>query len=250
MPRRFGPGMTKTTAIRALVLAATVAASALTARLGLWQWDRAAEKQALQAAIDSRAAEPEAAAADLAGSVGDGGAALLHRKVRLRGRWLAERTVYLDNRQLNARPGFIVVTPLQWPGGAVLVQRGWAPRDNDDRARLPALATPADEVEVAGRIAPPPSRLYEFSGAASGPIRQNLDVVQYAAETGLALLPVTVLEEDANAADTLVRKWPRPAADVHKNYGYAAQWWALSVLILGLYVWYQILRPRLRRRAL
>lgn len=236
-------------ALRAVILVAAIAAAAATARLGAWQWDRAAQKEALQAAIDSRGALPPAGAAELAATAADGGAALLNRQVVVHGRWLAERTLFLDNRVMNTHPGFIVVTPLQWPGGTVLVQRGWVARDAADRTRLPALATPAGEVEVRGRVAAWPSRLYEFAASASGPIRQNIDLDAFAAESGLALLPVTVLEQGAADDAALLRDWPRPAADAHKNYGYAAQWWAMSAAIVGLYVWYQLVRPRLRRGA-
>ena len=233
-----------------VVLGATLLAAGVTARLGLWQWERATQKEAWQAAIDARGAQPAVGADELAAAAHDGGDALLHRRALLRGRWIAESTVFLDNRVMNARPGFVVVTPLAWPGGAVLVQRGWVARDAAERTRLPALATPAGEVEVRGRVAPAPSRLYEFDAAASGPIRQNLDLADFARETGLPLLPVTLLEQSGPDADpALQRDWLRPAADAHKNYGYAAQWWAMSLAIVGLYVWYRHLRPRLGRRA-
>lgn len=231
---------------RVVVLVAALAGAALTARLGYWQWDRAAQKEALQSTLDRRAELPAIGAAELAASAA-ADADLLYRSVTLRGRWLAERTVYLENRQMNGRPGFFVVTPLQWPGGAVLVQRGWVARDNNERTRLPALATPPGEVAVAGRIAPPPARLYEFSAAASGPIRQNLNIESYARETGLALLPLSILQADGSVADGLLRKWPPPALDTSKHYGYAFQWWAMSALITGLYVWFQLVRPRLGR---
>ena len=47
---------------------------------------------------------------------------------------------------------------------------------------------PEGEVVVSGRIAPPPAKLYEFDGAATGPIRQNLDLSAFRAETRLDLL--------------------------------------------------------------
>jgi len=233
---------------RIVVLVAALAGAALAARLGLWQLDRAAQKEAMQASLDARAGLPEVGAAELAATARSA-ADLLYRTVRLRGRWLPERTVYLDNRQMNERAGFIVITPFQWPGGAVLVQRGWAARDNNVRTRLPAVVTPPGELELTGRIAPPPPRLYEFSAAASGPIRQNLDPASYSREIGLALLPVSILQDDAAPADGLLRKWPPPAVDVYTHYGYAFQWWALCALITGLYVWHQLFRPRLVRAA-
>ena len=230
---------------RMLVLVAALSAAALTARLGFWQWDRAAQKEALQASLDARGAMPTVGADALRAAAGPD-LQWLHRRVSLRGRWLAQWTVYLENRQMHGRPGFLVVTPLQWPGGTVLVQRGWVVRDNDDRTRLPPIETPSGEVEVVGRIAPPPARLYEFDSAASGPIRQNLDPEGFAREIGLPLLPLSVLQDDG-PVDGLQRQWPPPAVDTHKHYGYAFQWWAFSALITGLYVWFQLIRPRRAR---
>ena len=36
--------------------------------------------------------------------------------------------------------------------------------------------------------------------------------------------------------------------DADKNRGYALQWFALAALITGLYVWFQLIRPRLAGR--
>ena len=50
---------TGTTRVRLwVVVAATVVVAVVTARLGLWQLDRAAQKQALQSAIDRQAGLP------------------------------------------------------------------------------------------------------------------------------------------------------------------------------------------------
>ena len=234
----------------AWVLLATVLGVALTASLGAWQLSRAAQKTAIQSALDSRALLPELSGADLA--LDAGGAALQrYRPARLRGRWVAERTVFLENRQMNARVGFYVVTPLQLEGRpeAVLVQRGWVVRNLNDRSLLPAITTPPGPVEVQGLIAPPPARLYEFSTVAAGAIRQNLDLVSFADETGLRLAPLSLqqLDSASTANDGLVRQWPRPAVDVQKHHGYAFQWFAISASMAGLYVWFQLLRPRRKR---
>jgi cytochrome oxidase assembly protein ShyY1 len=155
----------------AIVLLATLVGMAVTARLGVWQLDRAAQKRALQSARDERAHLPPLDDASLATTAAQ--AEQQHyRPVRLRGTWRAQNTVYLDNRQMDGRPGFFVVTPLLLPGGdAVLVQRGWAPRDMADRTRVPAVPTPAGEVELVGLIAPPPARLPLPSGRISNPRR-------------------------------------------------------------------------------
>ncbi len=232
------------------ILLVALLAAAAGALLGLWQIDRAGQKTALQAALHAQRALPPLDATGLARDA-SGAAGQLHRQIVLEGLWLAERTIYLDNRVLNGRPGFIAVTPLRLDdGSSVLVQRGWLPRDPMDRARIVAPPLPAARVRVLGRVAPAPARLYEFDAAASGAIRQNLDIEAYAREIALPLRPLAVVQEDGPAApqDGLLRQWPQPAADVHKNYGYAFQWFSLSALILGLYVWFQVVRPRRFRR--
>lgn len=243
---------------RLLIAAAAAVGIAVTLSLGRWQLGRAAEKIAIQDAIaaqealpplDAAALQPVRMAADAATA-----ARLVHRRIVLTGRWQADRTVYLDNRQMDGRPGFFVLTPLVIaPGTAVLVQRGWIPRDFLDRTRLSVIATPDGPVTVQGRIAAPPSQLYDF-GTSRGPaegssaIRQNLDLPAFRRETGLPLAALTVLQT-GEASEGLQRRWPAIASGVEKHYGYAVQWFGLAALIAILYVWFQFIRrPAAARR--
>lgn len=232
----------------ALLALAAVAGVAGTLKLGFWQAGRAEEKLSLQRAIEQRLQLPSVAVEDVLAEPGNP-MSLLHRQVVLRGRWVPVHTVFLDNRQMQGRPGFYVVTPLRLEGraAAVLVQRGWVPRDFQQRDRLPPVDTPAGLVEVRGRLAPPPARLYSFDPAERGRIRQNLDLAAFRAETGLPLPDVSV-QQLGPASEGLQREWPEPASGAGKNRGYAFQWWALSGLIAILYVWFQFIAPR-RRRA-
>jgi surfeit locus 1 family protein len=232
--------------MRVALLLLALAGSLLTFRLGFWQLDRAAQKLAWQSSIAERGQLPALQTQDLAAAGAD---AQLNRHVHLRGHWLADKTVFLDNRPMQGRVGFFVVTPLQLEGRsqAVLVQRGWAPRDAQDRSRLPPAPTPAGLVEVEGRLAASPSRLYEFSTAASGPIRQNIAVDSFAPD--IDLLPLTVVQLASATEDGLLRDWPAVDAGLQKNYGYAFQWFALCALILGLYVWFQLIQPRRKQSS-
>jgi surfeit locus 1 family protein len=182
-------------------------------------------------------------------AAGEDAGHLRHRPVVLRGQWLPERTVFLDNRQMNAVPGFYVVTPLRLEGSqaVLLVQRGWAPRNFTQRELLPPVQTPAGTVEVRGRLAPPPAKLYAFDTEETGPIRQNLDLARFRAETGLALLPLSV-QQTGPASEGLLRQWPQAGSGAEKNYGYAFQWWAIAALIAILYVWFQLVLPRRQAR--
>ena len=209
--------------------------------LGRWQLSRAAQKEAVYAAIQSQHTRPPVGLVDLASpnKTDD----LLHRQVRLRGQWVAQNTVFLDNRQMHDLTGFYVVTPLKLAGSntAILVQRGWVARNFLDRTALPVVDSPAGEVEVLGRMAPPPSKLYAFKGLEAGAIRQNLDLADFSAETGLALLPLSVLQSGP-AEGRMQRDWPPANLGVEKHYVYAFQWFGLCTLIAILYVWFQIVR--------
>ncbi|MEI7537976.1 MAG: SURF1 family protein [Comamonadaceae bacterium] len=225
-----------------LIALSTLLAVALTLSLGRWQLRRAAQKEAFQAHIDAGTALPKLTSQAL--TVQGDKLLQLHRLVLLRGRWLAQRTVYLENRQMNNRQGFYVVTPLQLEGSAnvVLVQRGWVARNFIDRTLLPKIDTPTASVEIEGRIAPPPSKLFEFEASETGPIRQNLDMKRFASEVGAPLLGVSV-QQLGPASEGLQRDWPPVEAGVEKHYGYAFQWFALSALLAILYVWFQIVSP-------
>lgn len=235
-----------------VIFFAALASVALAAGLGFWQLDRAAQKTTLQVALEARASAPPLDAAGLARHASDV-AAQHFRRVRLVGRWDTAHTVYLDNRRMDGRFGFFVLTPFLLDGSqeSVLVQRGFVPRHFDERTALPAIAPVVGQVMIEGVVTPMPSRLYEFSAAASGPIRQNVETSSFARETGLALLPLTVLESAtaANARDGLARNWAAPATDVQKHYGYAFQWFAIGAVIIILYVRHRTLRSRAQRTA-
>ena len=237
-----------------LLTLAALLAMVLTASLGRWQLARAAQKQALQAAIDTQKDYPPL---EMSGFLAiEDLTSEMHRRVRLRGLWLAHQTVWLDNRQLHGgTPGFYVLTPLALEGSqqTLMVQRGWVQRNFVDRAQLPAIATPSGIVEVTGQIAPPPAQLFELGKKAaqpaapgSSPIRQNLPLDAFRAETGLPLRTDMMLLQTGAASEGLQRDWPAPALGVARHYGYAFQWFGLSLLVAILYVWFQFLAPRRR----
>ena len=236
---------------RWLVLAMAALAVALTFSLGMWQLGRAAEKTALQNAKQQQSDQVVLDGRSLGTSLDEAQqrTALIYRRMALKGQWLPEHTVFLDNRQMNGKPGFFALTPLKLEnsGAVVLVQRGWAPRSFTDRTALPAIQTTDGLVDVPGHLAPWPSRLYDFGGAEEGPIRQNLDLQAFRQETGLGLLEVTLLQSGP-ASEGLLREWPVVASGVEKHHGYAFQWFGLSGLIALLYVWFQIVQPRRQKR--
>lgn len=263
------------------VLMLTLVGVAVTLVMGTWQLRRADFKETLAAQTQAQSKLPALQNASLieldsrAADTKTKTTGLVLRSVQLSGIWLHQHTAWLDNRFMAGRPGFYVVTPLQLTGGqaVVWVQRGWVARDVQDRTRLPDLSMTAQPVVVQGRVVEGISRIYALgdenntsektvSAPASAPatartsrIWQNLPMVTLTAQQ--RWLSVAVLQTAAeqvgstNGAapvDGLLRQWPQADAGVAKHYGYAFQWFALCALIIGLYVWFQILAPRRQRK--
>jgi surfeit locus 1 family protein len=233
----------------AVALGAAVAGIALTASLGQWQLRRAEQKLALQAQWQQAQQAPplELAGADLA-AVAD----RLPLRVSLRGRFLSEHEVWLDNRQMDGRTGLVLIAPLRLADGAVvLVNRGFAARDPRDRARLPEVARPQAEVAVEGLAVAQPARVLQLGSNAAGDGRQpavwqNLDFDAFERASGLAV-PRWVVQQTGDVADGLLRNWPAPDAGVDRHRGYALQWFSLAALILALTVFFTA--RALRRRS-
>lgn len=230
----------------------------VTASLGVWQLGRAAQKEALQTAI-AQQSEKSVIDAQVLLATPDP-LSLVYRSAVLRGTWLPQHTVFLDNRQMDDKQGFFVLTPFELADQVtatkkiIVVQRGWVARHFLNRTEVPTLQTAMGLVRIEGRIVPPPSKLYEFKGADLGLIRQNIDLVEFSKQVQRDVLTISLLQTEAapssetltEHSDGLLRHWQRPNTGVEKHYGYAAQWWALSALIAILYVWFQIVRPKFK----
>lgn len=210
--------------------------------LGQWQLRRAAQKQAIDVKLTERATAP-ALAVDALGALGALDAApsvLEFRHVRLRGEFLPQWPVYLDNRPYQSRAGLYVVMAFRLVGSskAILVERGWLARDAQDRTHLPTLSTPLGMVAIEGTLRQAPGRVMQLGVAPAllpGAIVQNLDPAVFARASGVSLLPL-LLEQTSAADDRLVRDWPRPSSGVDRHLGYAFQWYALAAMAFLFFV--------------
>jgi surfeit locus 1 family protein len=124
----------------------------------------------------------------------------------------------------------------------ILVQRGWVPRNFEERDKVPAIETPAGRVSIPGRMAMPPGKLFELGTPSVGAIRQNLALSQFQAQTPLTVLPVLLTQTGA-PSEGLLRDWPAVNLGLEKHYGYALQWFGMAAVIALFYLWYQILKP-------
>jgi surfeit locus 1 family protein len=195
--------------------------------LGNWQSGRAEHKRAL---AEQQAQGP---VIEISPQID---AKYINRRVAATGEFLPKYTLLLDNKLRQGRVGYEVLTPLRLAGSRahVLVNRGWVAA-LPSREQLPEVRTPGGEVRVEGIALARLPHALSLGPAEKGRVRQNLDIEQLAAETGIALLPV-LLQQHAGPDDGLVRAWPRPDAGVDTHASYALQWYSLAALALVLFV--------------
>lgn len=305
--------------IVAIVLLGIVAGGCFA--LGMWQLGRAEERDALSQLIEQGRRQPPltlstASAAD---------ELIPWRSAQAQGHWLPHYTVLLENRNLDGRPGYWVATPLvlaqaalpatrndaitagsseldalagystggeflsRGPGAgstAVLVLRGWLPRDMQAGGAPPQVPAEPTAVSVRGELHAHVPRIFELWEWAGGkasqlpaslpapngtpPVVQNLELAEFARASGLQLLPVVLAQTHesialggdpagATPADTtaggnasaLLREWPGPSLDSDQNRGYALQWFSFSAIAaaVALFMIWGLLRRAARNTA-
>jgi surfeit locus 1 family protein len=215
--------------------------------LGMWQLSRAESKRALQQSWQTRQAQAPLTAPALAEIKDEAAAqALDGRRVQVRGEFLPQWVVYLDNRQQEGQPGFWVMMPFKLVenGKTVLVARGWLARNKQDRSAIAPYATPQGLVELQAVVRSRVARLMQLGRDANpgtGAIVQNLELSDAREASGLPLLPLLLEQSEAvNGQDKLGRIWPQATAGIEKHHGYAFQWFGLAgvaVIFLVLTGW-------------
>lgn len=212
---------------------------ALTLALGRWQVGRGEEKAARQSLLEARGRE---APVTLAGASGPA-EALLYRRVRARGTWIADGQIFIDNQVDQGRAGFHVITPLRLAGSpeAVLVNRGWIAR-GPGYPQPPVVAVPGGEVEAQGIAALPPRRVLELSSETiAGNVWQNLSIARYEERMRVRLVPVVVVADPPSTGLVAVRE--RPGFGVEKHREYALTWFSLAATAAVLWIVFSFRRP-------
>jgi surfeit locus 1 family protein len=230
--RRFKPSPFGTV----LVLAGV----ALGVRLGLWQIDRAAEKNALIAQFE----QGQTTVVELSNA--DIGTLPRYQRVHFSGRYDARHQILLDNMpsQGQPMPGFRVLTPLELAsgGGWVLVDRGWLPM-KATRTDLPALEVAEDVREITGRVDELPEPGVRLGNQTIGDSAANWPrVLNYPRKSDLERmlgrpLPARIVRLDASQPDGYERNWnPSQSFGSQRHIGYAVQWFAMAAAMVVVYL--------------
>lgn len=228
------------------IVIATIFVMALCIKAGLWQYNKAESKKALQTQLNARLNE---SAISLNDNVSDFNndviESLRFKRVKVSGTYDTRYQVLLDNQVDNTVVGYHVITPMQIESTKeyVLVNRGWI-AGNPNRT-VPEVATPMGEQAIEGDIAVPLSRFFTLEDSASkeetkiedNPIWQHMDMQLYAKSVPFAIQPFIVrLDSKSNAGGGFKRNWPLPAERVSMHLGYAYQWFGFAFTLLVIFI--------------
>ena len=132
---------------------------------GIWQLGRAQTKIALAANLLARQQMPILNANAGPWTLEEAS----ERRMIARGQYIPEAAIWLDNRprpmppagSTNAQSGFYLMMPLRLEGGNEIlwINRGWAPRNNENRETLPPVKTPNKVVNIEGVVFAHPGRV-------------------------------------------------------------------------------------------
>ena len=183
------------------------------------------------------------------------------RRLVVEGTFLADQAIWLDNRPQPGAPaskagsgqsGFYVLMPFQVAGfdnTVIWVQRGWAPRNREDRMALPPINTPGGALQIEGIGIAQPDRVFELGDGGvggNGPVRiqQNLDLTQEAERHRWQQIPFVLKQMSDSEKDGLMRNWTAAASGVERHYAYAFQWFALALSAFLFWLIHGLLRIR------
>jgi surfeit locus 1 family protein len=212
------------------------AGTALCIRLGIWQLDRLEQRRAFNAQIEWARSQP---VLDLNREQPADITEMEWRPVKVKGEYDFANQVAVRNQIYGNEYGFHLLTPLNFDGQAVLVDRGWIPAEGN--------ATPSDWrkydevgiVDVFGQIRL--GRDKPAFGGVADPLPENganlevwnnANIERIAGQLPYPLLPVYIQPEaDAADAEPPVPFQPEIELTEGPHFGYALQWFTFATIL-------------------
>lgn len=200
---------------------------AITAKLGFWQLARAKEKTQILADYHTN---------KVVRRFGEDQLPKSYQRLLVTGIYQSSKTLLLDNQFYQHQLGYQVLTPLTLPSKKViLVDRGWLPK----KARLTLAIKPISQ-QVVGHAYYPSSKqwlLGKFTEISKegAKVIEIIDIAKIEGLLGVKLYPF-ILRLDKTAKHGFIRDWQLVSMPPQRHYAYALQWFALSLLILVLFI--------------
>ncbi len=204
----------------------------LTLALGVWQLGRADEKRAMLTEYQSRGHAAPVPLESL-----DAESDQQYRRVLVTGRFVADRTLLLQNRIRDGKPGYEVLAPFETAPGApwLWVNRGWL-EGSYDRAILPQVPAVEGTPTLHGHLyrSDDAFTLGEEVWRETWPqVFQNADMTLLSERLQVTFFPYVLrLDQDSPAA--LRTGWEVVNIRPETHTGYAVQWFALAAVLVLL----------------
>ncbi|MSP86683.1 MAG: SURF1 family protein [Methylotenera sp.] len=222
---------------------------------GLWQYNKAQQKIAIQVAnnhaeVDKALQFPLNQTLDIAD--------WKYKKVTVTGVYETKYQFLLDNQLEGDRVGFHVITPLKIDHTSqyVLVNRGWISA-KDTHADLPTFTTPSSLQTVFGQVWVPSKKIFSLenriavtnSAARKNDdwkvVWQHMDIDGYKKRVPFTVSDMAIKLDPVSNAGGFVRHWQIAAERIITHMGYAYQWFgfALATLLIFIYMSFSKILP-------
>ena len=215
--------------VRWAALITFFASFTLTLSLGVWQINRGYEKKELENTYSLQQSYPiEEITYNLDSEIN------LYRNVSIKGRFLKD-LFYLDNKIHNGKPGVVVLSPIELDdGSALIISRGRI--EMTDRKNFKRIKTPAESLSLVGTLRPSSKGLTlssntTFELESSLFLIQSLDLDEIKSIIGRDLKDFVLELSDLSPA-SFTSIWKPINLSSYRHFGYAFQWFGLSVVIL------------------
>jgi surfeit locus 1 family protein len=199
--------------------------------LGVWQIERAAHKEGLLQAFNS---EQESPPIRLTSQSPD------WSRVFVDGIFDSSRQILIDNQIHKGKVGYKIFTPFRFDDNKiVLVDRGWIAQGKS-RSDLPQLNVLEKKSRIIGTVTSPVQGVLAGSELLTNEwprVSQTKAVEVIALAFNEPILDIVlVLDPGSSQITEFIQIKPFAITPV-KHYGYAMQWFTMSIVLLGMFLY-------------
>ncbi|OMH30286.1 SURF1 family protein [Motiliproteus sp. MSK22-1] len=221
--------------------------------LGLWQLERAEQKQQLAETLTLRQQQKPLALIDdmlleesnlqEPSDPENFAQKLEYRQLKVEGEFLPEKSVLIENRKHRGKTGFHVITPFLLSKGEhiLLINRGWVKAGPE--LSIPQFDTPSGTLQLIGTVSIPSPPVLDLTDsdqsgtAVTGSIQRwpFFTLERYQQWSGGDIYPLVLLLSPESQGG-FTRQWPKPQVDPSMHIGYALQWFAFALIVILIWL--------------
>lgn len=199
--------------------------------LGIWQIERAANKEALLQDFNSEQESPPTRLTSQSPN---------WSRVFVDGVFDSSRQILIDNQIHNGKVGYKIFTPFRFDDNKiVLVDRGWIGQ-GQSRSDLPQLNILEKKSRIIATVTSPEQGVLAGSELLTNEwprVSQSKAVEVIASAFNEPILDIVlVLDPGSSQITEFIQIKPFAITPV-KHYGYAMQWFTMSIVLLGMFLY-------------